>query len=572
MFYVGDHIGDYEIVANLKAGGMATLYLGRRAGAAGFAKHVAIKVIHEHLACDAQFVQMFVDEALLSARIHHPNVVHVEELAELDGTYFLVMEFVYGCSLAQLLGALGRRKRRMSPELATYVAIKVADGLHAAHEIRDPQGQLLNVVHRDVNPQNVLLAYQGNVKLIDFGVAKARGRALQTEGGSIKGKFRYMSPEQACAQALDRRADVYALGVVLWETLTMRRRFDGESDASVIHRVQNPDVVPPSRYVPSVSPALDAVVLKATAANPDDRYATTHELRDALVDAMPHAAALHESVLGTLLTAVMAEHIETEKESLPPSMAGMSVEVPASVVAEHTVHELTLSATDVQLLADGSSAEPDLLEAATRIFPTLEELDDPATIVQVGLPSSMPPSMGGAVAPAIDLDVLQAPSIPASMPPAQSAVPPFVWAIAGGAVVLGLVLGVVTVLGVVGSEDDEASRGADAIAAPVTVAIPAAPLARPADPGALGADAGAARDLVVSGDTASDITGSDDTGSDDVTAADDTGDAEPTVRTPRVEDGRAARGGRTRPAGGSASRPSRGGGRRHGRHLIADEF
>src|SRR5688500_5151049 len=235
---------------------MATLYLGQRSGAAGFAKNVAIKVVHPHLSDDPQFVRMFVDEALLSARIQHPNVAHVEELGEAEGTYFLVMEFVHGVSLSSLIRALARRKRRIAPELAVAIAIQVADGLHAAHETRGPNGEHLGVVHRDVSPQNVLLSYTGHVKLIDFGIAKAEGRTQSTAAGSIKGKFRYMSPEQALGRTVDRRSDVYALGIVLWEMLTGRNCFDGTNDLLVLDKVRNPQIEPPSTYTPALPAPL----------------------------------------------------------------------------------------------------------------------------------------------------------------------------------------------------------------------------------------------------------------------------------------------------------------------------
>ena len=253
MFELGDKVGEYEIVARLKSGGMATLFLAHRRGAAGFQRFVAIKVVHPHLATDASFVRMFVDEALLSARIVHPNVVHVEELGEAEGTYFLVMEYVHGCSLSLLVRALARRKRMLAAEIATSIVMKVADGLHAAHETRGDLGELLGVVHRDVSPQNVLLAYQGHVKLIDFGIAKASGRSQQTEAGSIKGKFRYMSPEQAWGRPVDRRSDVFALGIVLWELLAARPLFDAANDLLVLENVRHPMVEAPSRWLPSTS-------------------------------------------------------------------------------------------------------------------------------------------------------------------------------------------------------------------------------------------------------------------------------------------------------------------------------
>ena len=221
----GSHVGGYEIVAPLRAGGMASLYLARRIGPAGFSRPVAIKVVHAHLASDRAFVEMFLDEARLSARIIHPNVVHVEELGEAGGSFFLAMEYVHGTSLSVFLGRLVESRRMLAPEAACAIAMKVADGLHAAHEAKDEQGEPLQVIHRDVSPQNVLIGLDGHVKLIDFGVAKARGRMQQTEAGSLKGKLRYMAPEQAWGRAIDRRIDVYALGVVLWETLTARRLF-----------------------------------------------------------------------------------------------------------------------------------------------------------------------------------------------------------------------------------------------------------------------------------------------------------------------------------------------------------
>ena len=320
MFELGDKVGEYEIVARLKSGGMATLFLAHRRGAAGFQRFVAIKVVHPHLATDASFVRMFVDEALLSARIVHPNVVHVEELGEAEGTYFLVMEYVHGCSLSLLVRALARRKRMLAAEIATSIVMKVADGLHAAHETRGDLGELLGVVHRDVSPQNVLLAYQGHVKLIDFGIAKASGRSQQTEAGSIKGKFRYMSPEQAWGRPVDRRSDVFALGIVLWELLAARPLFDAANDLLVLENVRHPMVEAPSRWLPSIPPALDAVVLSALAEDPDARPATAQEFRRRLGDALPRALAVDAESLSELMIASMADQIERDRAALPESV------------------------------------------------------------------------------------------------------------------------------------------------------------------------------------------------------------------------------------------------------------
>jgi len=321
MLSVGSRVGEYEIVAQLRAGGMATLFLGRRTGVAGFARHVAIKVVHPHLTSDPAFVRMFVDEALLSARIHNPNVVHVEELGQTGDTYFLVMEYVHGVSLAQLLAGLARRTLRLSPALATHIALHVAEGLHAAHETRGDDGTPLDVVHRDVSPQNILLAFSGHVKLIDFGIAKAHGRGQHTTAGSLKGKIRYMSPEQARGASVDRRTDVYALGIVLWEMLTQRRLFNADNDLALLDEVRSPHARPPGSVVPDISPALDAVVMATLAPDATARPATAHDLRRRLAEAMPAGLAIDASDLASVLSDVMAEERRAGLAALPAQTA-----------------------------------------------------------------------------------------------------------------------------------------------------------------------------------------------------------------------------------------------------------
>jgi serine/threonine protein kinase len=320
VWSVGQKIGDYELVAHLRDGGMASLFLARRLGAAGFQRDVAIKIVHPELASDPQFRAMFLDEALLSARIQHPNVGHVEELGEIDGTHFLVMEFVHGCSLAQLQRALVMKGRRLAPAFATRIAMHVADGLHAAHETCDEHGRRLDVVHRDVSPENILLAYAGHVKLIDFGIAKAYGRRHRTEDGLLKGKFRYMSPEQASGQPIDRRTDVYQLGIVLWEMLTLRRLFDAETDVDLLQQVRAPKIVPPSALVDRISPALDAVVMSALDPNPGRRPPDAQTFARRLGKAVPSAHEVDGGSLSGLLLAVMQEQRREQKKTYPSGL------------------------------------------------------------------------------------------------------------------------------------------------------------------------------------------------------------------------------------------------------------
>jgi eukaryotic-like serine/threonine-protein kinase len=320
VWVAGQRIADYELIANLRSGGMATLFLARRLGAAGFTRAVAIKLVHPELAGDDQFRQMFLDEALLASRIQHPNVVHVEELGEHQGAHYLVMEFVHGCSLAQLTRALIARGRRLSPAFAARIAMHVAEALHAAHEARDERGRLLSVVHRDVSPENILIAYAGHVKLIDFGIAKAYGRRHKTQEGLLKGKFRYMAPEQAFTKPIDRRTDLYQLGIVLWEMLTQRRLFDGDNDIELIQQVRDPKIVPPSAKVDRIPPALDAVVMAALAKDPARRPRDAQTLARSLAKAVPQVHDVDSGALSALVMNVMQEHRQREQATYPPGV------------------------------------------------------------------------------------------------------------------------------------------------------------------------------------------------------------------------------------------------------------
>jgi len=326
----GQTIGGYEVVRHVTSGGMASLYLGRRRGVAGFQKLVAIKVVHPHLAQEVRFIGMFLDEARLMARIQHPNVVHIEELTEDQGMYLMVMEYVHGCALYDLLKRLAQRGRSLNPALAAWIAARAAEGLHAAHELSDAKGNSLNVVHRDVSPQNVLLSFAGHVKLIDFGVAKSTQQQQQTRAGVLRGKIGYMSPEQANGLTLDRRSDVYALGIVLWEMLTCRRLFHSPNEVHQLDMVRAPRIAPPSAHV-ELPAALDEVVMDALRPDPSQRIPTAKALRDRLVQAMPEAVTLTADDLAKLLATVMSDRISAS--ALPTE----ELEVPAPEIAPDEV-------------------------------------------------------------------------------------------------------------------------------------------------------------------------------------------------------------------------------------------
>ena len=277
-------VGRYALYGEIASGGMATVHFGRLIGPVGFSRTVAIKRLHAQFAKDPEFVAMFLDEARLAGRIQHPNVVATLDVVALEGELFLVMEYVQGESLAKLLGAMHRQGSQIPPRIVTSILAGALYGLHAAHEATDERGQPLHIVHRDVSPQNVLVGADGTSRVLDFGVAKAVGRMQSTREGEIKGKLAYMSPEQIKAGGVDRRTDVYGAAVVLWETLTARRLFDGEHAGIIFSMVMNGEIEPPSRVVPGIPPELDDVVLRGLARDPDKRYPTARAMAMDLED------------------------------------------------------------------------------------------------------------------------------------------------------------------------------------------------------------------------------------------------------------------------------------------------
>jgi TonB family protein len=276
---VSDHYGQYEILERIASGGMAELYRARRSGVEGFQKIVAIKKILPHLADNEGFITMFADEAKLAAQLNHPNIVHIYDLGKIEGGgYFIAMEHVEGRDLRAILDSARELGTPLPVPLAVYIASKVASALDYAHRRRDAEGRDLHIVHRDVSPQNILISYEGDIKLCDFGIAKAASKVSQTESGALKGKIQYMSPEQAWGKPIDRRSDLFSLGSVLYELLTEQKLFHGDSDLTVLENVRRANAEPPSAANPDVPKALDAVVLRALAKEPEDRYANASDL------------------------------------------------------------------------------------------------------------------------------------------------------------------------------------------------------------------------------------------------------------------------------------------------------
>ena len=278
-----DLVGRYAIYDEIATGGMATVHFGRLVGPASFARTVAIKRLHPHLAREPEFVAMFLDEARVAARVRHPNVVPMLDIVTTQGEPpFLVMEYVQGESLARLLGSLRERGQRAPLPVACSIVVGMLLGLHAAHEAKGELGESLGIVHRDVSPQNVIVGLDGVARLLDFGVAKAVGRLQTTREGQFKGKLAYTAPEVARGAPATRMADIYSAGVVLWEALTGSPLFVGQNDANVLERVLFAPIVAPSLRAKEVAHALDAVVLRALARDPRQRFSTAREMARAI--------------------------------------------------------------------------------------------------------------------------------------------------------------------------------------------------------------------------------------------------------------------------------------------------
>ncbi len=292
---------------------MATVYLGRISGAGGFQRFVGIKRLHPHLARDDEFVQMFLDEARLAARIHHPNVVPILEIGTSEHGFYIVMEYVEGDTLAQLIARSAQTGMRIPVHVASRILVDVLAGLHAAHELADDDGKALGIVHRDVSPQNILLGVDGSARLTDFGVARATSRLSTTRTGQLKGKLAYMAPEQALGtKDIDRRADVFAAGVVLWEALEGRRLFRGDGEADTLNKVLH-DPIPPLRdALPVVSPELEAVLMGALDRDRTQRFATASAFADALerVAVEIGNVATHKDVAAYLETTLGADILQ----------------------------------------------------------------------------------------------------------------------------------------------------------------------------------------------------------------------------------------------------------------------
>ncbi len=360
-----ERLGRYELLAPLGKGGMASVFLARLRGPSGFEKLLAIKRIHPALTEDPRFVDMFLDEARVAAALQHPNIAQVFELGHEGPVYFLAMEYLHGEHLGDVLGRAAKDGAPLPVELACWIVARVAEALHHAHEATDALGRPLSIIHRDVSPQNIFVTYAGNAKLTDFGVAKASSNVVETDTGTVKGKFAYMAPEQALGHEIDRRVDVFALGTVLWEALAGRRLFRAATDAQTLLNVTRCEVPPLPPIRREVSEDLDSIVQCALAADPSGRFETAGALARALSRQCTDVSA--EDV-----RAWMHAHFRAEEERKRAFVTGVAEGEEPTVVQEGSSSGVVARGGRSEPAADASS------EAPTRAAPRAAPKESPA--------------------------------------------------------------------------------------------------------------------------------------------------------------------------------------------------
>ncbi len=354
---VGSTANNYQILARLATGGMAEIFLARGIGTTGVERYVVLKRILRDRANDVQLVKMFLDEARLASQLQHPNVAQVYDIGKLGDSYFFTMEYVHGETIRGLLHRARSLRRELPLNVIMTVIAGAAAGLHHAHERIGHDGKPLGIVHRDVSPSNLMVSYEGSVKVVDFGVAKAENRVQETRSGTVKGKIAYLSPEQCRGGALDRRSDLFSLGIVFWEMLTVERLYKRNSDFENMTAIVTEDPIPPSTRRPGLPPELDAIVMRLLSKDPTERYATGDHLVEALEDVAPRLGVMiSASSVGRLLRDMFGQRPEPWLEMDSTTIQVEQPEPGVTVTSEPVPREL----------APGPGASVDIMLAKVR--------------------------------------------------------------------------------------------------------------------------------------------------------------------------------------------------------------
>ena len=392
--------GKYLLLDRISVGGMAEVFKAKSYGVEGFEKIIAIKRILPTMGEDRDFIKMFIDEAKIAGQLAHANICQIFELGRIDGSHFIAMEYIWGKDLLQIQNRVRKLKQMMPVPMACFAIAKVLEGLDYAHRKRDPLGRPLEIVHRDCSPQNVLVSYEGEVKVIDFGIAKATSRNSRTMAGVLKGKFGYMSPEQVRGLPLDRRSDIFALGTMLYECLTGERLFQGETDFSTLEKVRNVDIQPPRAVNPNIPESVEKVILKALAKDVDDRYQWCSEmLADLQQYLMGQDVVFTAKSLSSWLKDMFAQEIDRERQQLEQykrvGRDGLIAGVPAAEakldVVEH-LGEAGAPEGDSTTLGGPSFEE---MEAAMNAAPDVSQSPGSRKSAASQAPTTPPPSLPG---------------------------------------------------------------------------------------------------------------------------------------------------------------------------------
>ena len=307
--------GEYTLIKKLATGGMAEIWLARQTGIAGFARFLVVKKILAHLAEQETFVRMFQDEARTSAMLSHPNVVQIHDLGNKNGTYYIAMEYIAGENLAAIAWRGMKRGRPIPPEYAARIISEACKALHYAHTLAGPDGRPLDIVHRDVSPQNILVTYEGSVKVVDFGIAKAATKTEHTKTGMLKGKFSYMSPEQCLGAPVDHRSDIFALGILLYELCTGKRLYKHESELMILDMITKRSVVPPSQVSPDIAGPLEDIIMRALEKPVEDRFQSAREMQIALEDYLRTAPLpVNDAEISDYMHTLFADKIEEKRK------------------------------------------------------------------------------------------------------------------------------------------------------------------------------------------------------------------------------------------------------------------
>jgi hypothetical protein len=389
-------LGRYTLLDRIAEGGAAEVYRGLVDRGEGVQRLVAVKCIHpEHLE-DVSFLQFFHDETKLSLRLCHANIVQMLDRGEDDSNPYIVLEYVHGRSIKQINDRLSQLQKPFPVELAAYVAERSAAALHYAHEFRDPHTDIvLNIIHRDVSPQNVMVSYDGVPKLIDFGIAKVLQRGDLTKAGVIKGKPAYLSPEQAMGRPIDARSDLFSLGIVLWEMLTGGRLFGGLDRAATLRAISDERVhiAAPSMVNPSVPPALDIIVLKALERDPNRRFRSAHELRVHLHQLLGKSHEQLARDLTALLSKIFSEEIEKDREELE-RLGAVAEEITHSTIRDPS----WMIPAVLPAVSRGGVATPQTPETGPMITDDLPELQTLTKVAPRRLPPGPPPKSAPSLA------------------------------------------------------------------------------------------------------------------------------------------------------------------------------